>query len=153
GHNVDATGRDFLLDPELTATVDAPGGPPHAVLHTEVRVANAPAAIRFSSAGSAAEDGALSVRGWDFGDGSAAGATDTVEHVFAQPGTYLVTLVVADADGNEGLAQESIRIHDQGLAPIAELHADRTLVEPGEAVAFDGGASLDPDGGDLTVRW
>jgi hypothetical protein len=153
GHNVTIDGRDFLLHPELVVTTDAPGGPPVAVLRTQVRTANAPARIRFSSAGSSDEDGPLASLRWDFGDGTPGVSGAEVEHLYERAGTFLATLVVQDGDGQEALAQQSIRIHEQGQAPLALLAVERTSIAPGEGVAFDGEASHDPDGGALTFHW
>src|SRR5262249_5462618 len=97
GHNVAIDGTDFFLDAELVATADAPGGPPHAVMHTFVRTANAPARIHFSSGGSFDEDGPLAALLWDFGDGTdSPSSVPEIDHVYTAPGTYLATLVVRD---------------------------------------------------------
>jgi len=154
GHNVVLDGEDFLLDPELVATTQLPhGAPPRAVLRAPVRTANVPARIHFSAAGSADVDGPLAALLWDFGDGTSASALSEVDHDYVRVGTYTATLVARDADGNETLAQETIRVHDQGLAPLARLSADATEVPARTPASFDAAQSLDPDGGELTFRW
>jgi PKD repeat protein len=67
---------------------------------------------------------------WDFGDGSPAGAGPNVNHVFATPGDYVVTLTVTEEDG--GLATDTLGVHVE--APAGE---------PVEVVnvVFNGGAA------------
>ncbi|MGH2691880.1 MAG: PKD domain-containing protein, partial [Actinomycetota bacterium] len=52
-------------------------------------------AISADASPSSDEDGALSAFSWDFGDGST-GEGATAQHAYSSPGTYQVTLTVAD---------------------------------------------------------
>jgi PKD repeat protein len=153
GHNATLTGNDFSLHPELSLLVDAPGGPPVAVAHAQVRTANAPARLVFSGARSRDEDGPLAEYAWDFGDGSANASGAEVEHLFTTAGTYTVTLRVRDASGLEALDAVSVRVHAQGSAPRAALGASTNDAAPGARVSFDARGSFDPDGGFVSARW
>lgn len=51
----------------------------------------------FDATASEDTDGTIASHAWDFGDGET-GEGSAVEHVYAQPGTYTVTLVVTDDD-------------------------------------------------------
>jgi heat shock protein HslJ len=94
-----------------------PTDTPEAVqpLPTPVAVINAPdtgqagQAITFDGSGSTASSDIASYM-WDFGDGDT-GEGASVEHAFAQPGFYTVTLTVIDADGQTGSATLELTIN------------------------------------------
>jgi len=158
GRNVALDGEDFLLEAELVLARPGSGGPPRSTLGAQVRTANAPARVRFSSAGSADGDGPLAGLRWDFGDGtslsvSSPGSAVEVEHEYTAPGTYTASLIARDGDGHEALARETIRVHDLGSAPSAALAVDALVAAPGAPVAFDAAGSSDGDGGALFVTW
>jgi|GEM_PF-1156207 len=47
---------------------------------------------------------------WDFGDGTSANQVATPTHVYAQPGTYAVTLTVTDVDGFSAAASRQLAV-------------------------------------------
>jgi plastocyanin len=47
---------------------------------------------------------------WTWGDNTGGGTGDAVTHTFTQPGTYEVTLTVADAAGNTATAKKAITV-------------------------------------------
>jgi len=63
---------------------------------------------------------------WDFGDGSTATGPN-VTHVYAQDGTYTVTLWVEDSDGSNSSVTKAVSVPDTG--PTADF-----TVEPGTSV-------------------
>jgi chitodextrinase len=87
-------------------------------------------------------DGTVVGWAWSFGDG--AGASDAVAvHAYATPGTYTVTLTVTDDGGLT--ASDTATVSVANRPPVAAAGPDRTA-EVGQALAFDGSGSSDPDG-------
>ncbi len=84
----------------------APGGiaivpdqPPRAAFATE-RVEKQGQLLRFDAASSTDPDGQIAIYSWDFGDGqSESGPSGQVEHTYARPGSYEVSLTVTDTQG------------------------------------------------------
>ncbi len=89
---------------------------------------------------------------WAFGDGNTATGA-SVEHQFAKAGTYAVTLTVDDGTGvANGVSSDQIEVF-VNAAPIArDLTIPETLV-PGAAGVFDATGTIDPEGGNVAVRW
>lgn len=54
---------------------------------------------------------------WTFGDGTSAQTANPGFHTFANPGEYLVTLLVVDAAGLRGYAYEKVTVAPKTLAP------------------------------------
>jgi hypothetical protein len=74
---------------------------------------------------------------WDFGDGDTAFG-QTVQHIFGDPGTYLVTLAVIDTLGRTNSVSKSVTI-GPGTAPtVVEIIASPTTPDVGQAVNFNG---------------
>jgi PKD repeat protein len=48
---------------------------------------------------------------WDLGDGPPV-VGETVEHRYAEPGTYRVTLLVWDSTGRAARAEHTLEIHE-----------------------------------------
>ncbi len=96
-------------------------------------------------------DGAIVSYAWDLGDGTTDVAS-TLEHTYANPGRYEVTLSVQD-DGNaiNSVASESLIVVVNG-APVASAGTDRRAAIA-EVIEFDGSASVDPDGRITEYSW
>ncbi len=96
-----------LASPKTPAAVDlfkangvvvSPNQAP--VAHFEAMVAPAGSAVSFDAGGATDSDGSITRYDWDFGDGNTlANGGPQVSHVYAQPGTYEVRLVVTDNEG------------------------------------------------------
>ena len=70
----------------------------------------APLTVTFSSAGSLDPEGSILTYEWAFGDGNASDSANP-SHTYTEPGDYVATLVVLDAEGNVSEpAQVSIRV-------------------------------------------
>ena len=102
--------------------------------------------VDFDGAASQDPDGTVDAWSWDFGDGQ----TDTtsgaaVSHQFAVSGTYQVSLVVTDNDGNSSdPATKQVTVTDR--PPVADFGFTPPAPLTAEDVDFDGAASQDPDG-------
>lgn len=102
--DLDATG---LASPKAPAAVDlvkavgvvvSPNQAP--VARFEVAVAPAGSAVAFDARTASDPDGSITRYDWDFGDGTTLpNGGPQVGHVYAQPGTYEVKLVVTDNEG------------------------------------------------------
>ena len=127
-------------------------GPPVAVLGADQTSGYAPLSVVFDGAGSSDPDAGDSVVSYtfDFDDGSdpvtRVGAT-WVQHVFADPGEYVVTLVVRDESGVASTpATLTINVGPVNRAPIARASADKLSGNAPLAVTFNASASSDTDG-------
>ena len=106
--------------------------------------------VQFDGSASGDADDSISVYAWDFGDGQA-GDGPTPTHVYAEPGTYDVTLVVTDASETiRNTAEDAMQVV-VNARPIADAGPD-LVAAPGETLTFQGTRSLDPDGDDRRVR-
>ncbi len=86
---------------------------------------------------------------WTFGDGGSFGGALTPTHVYSEPGSFLVTLVVTDDDG--GVGSDSLTVTVLNLPPTASAGGPYTGTA-GVPVTLTGTGS-DPGGGVLTYTW
>jgi len=70
--------------------------------------------IVFDASKSEDKDGWIDDYRWDFGDGTS-GSTSSPGKSYAQPGEYLVRLVVTDNDGLVGTATSIVKVKDKGV--------------------------------------
>lgn len=94
--------------------------------------------VSFDGSESTDSDGIVAVYRWDFGDGES-GTGAMVSHAYGAPGTYSVTLVVADNGGLTGLARKEITLSSLPVQP--------TAVPRDSGVAEVGGAAVSGSGG------
>jgi PKD repeat protein len=88
---------------------------------------------------------------WNFGDGTP-GSTGTLEptHVYADNGTYTVTLTVTDDDAAS--TSDTLNVTVENLAPIVDAGEDQTANE-GDIVSF-AGSFTDPGTADThLIEW
>ena len=97
---------------------------------------------------------------WDFGDEST-DTGDVVSHIFANPGSFDVTLTATDAAGNSATHTMSVDVNDVTV-PSAEFNWSYTnesggmvsnAALEGEPTLFDAGGSSDNSNGALTYTW
>ncbi|MGB6301566.1 MAG: PKD domain-containing protein, partial [Rivularia sp. (in: cyanobacteria)] len=86
---------------------------------------------------------------WDFGDGSTTVEGETVNHQFADNGTYTVTLTVENAGGS---TQQTFTVNVDNVSPVVEA-LDNQITLQGTTVNFDG-SFTDPGILDThTIEW
>ena len=86
--------------------------------------------ITFDGSASTDPDNNIDTYAWDFGDDNT-GSGATVEHTYANGGTYTVTLTVTDSDGVSSSASTTVTVAH--VAPTATLNAPATVIEGSSA--------------------
>jgi PKD repeat protein len=114
-----AFGVDGRYNISLAVTDDA-GSTSYAVTAVDVDRNDLPVAVfavvqsdrtvTLDASASFDPDGVIVDYLWDFGDGANATGDSLVMHSFAEPGTYVVTLVVTDAVGAQGTVAQTVTI-------------------------------------------
>ncbi|QIS94692.1 PKD domain-containing protein [Nitratireductor mangrovi] len=111
--------------------------------------------VVFDAARSSDPGGSILGYTWDLGDGNRSSGIKA-RHVYQFPGTYRVSLTVADDGPVEPLsAQDSVEITVRprpNQPPVADAGQSMTATR-GEILRFDGSASADPDGNILDYAW
>jgi PKD repeat protein len=106
--------------------------------------------LAFDGSASSDPGGTIVSYEWNFGDGSQ-GTGATPSHIYANPGSYTVTLTVTD---NEGKIAEVSHLVDVAEAPpLASFSVTTPSPTAGQSVAFDGSASSGPDGPVTAYEW
>lgn len=107
--------------------------------------------VTFSAAESAGDEQVRLRYEWDFGDGNTASG-ETVQNLYAKPGTYTVTLTVDDGLGLPNSRQTTRSDLKVNANPTASF-TNPALVAPGQSILLDGSASQDPDGEIRRFEW
>lgn len=120
----------------------------------------------FEADGSASFDrpggGAVASYTWSWGDNTANSTGAKATHTYANPGTYTISLTVADSETppNTNTATKSVVVAaapqpgDDNRPPTAIILVSPSEGVPGTTFTFDGRNSSDPDEGDtLTYQW
>jgi PKD repeat protein len=137
----DATTANIEIVPQIPV---ADAGGPYA--GKEGREVNFDGSASFDPDG-----GAITAYAWDFGDGSTGiGATPT--HVYAAAGSYSVSLIVTDDEGDQSDPASTTAVIDPDEAPTA-VSGGPYAGTVNEAVNFDGSGSFDPDGTVVGYAW
>jgi PKD repeat protein len=114
------------------------------------RVVHTGEVVTFDASGSYDPDGSIASYFWDFGDGSnATGAT--VDHVYADDGSYTVTLTITDDDG--AAASLSAVLTVLNTPPLAVFTDNATMPLTREVIQFNASGSSDPDGSVRSYVW
>lgn len=111
--------------------------------------------VTFSGAASSDPDGTISSFAWDFGDGTQGSGVSPIK-TYSTAGVYVVTLVVTDNSGAKSTDTFTMTIHNiikQNQPPLANSTPVTTSATVGQAIAFSGSASLDPDGTVVSYSW
>jgi len=106
--------------------------------------------IYFNASASYDPDGYIVSYFWDFGD-ETNGNGVTIEHAYADNGTYTVTLTLTDNDGATATATAIKTISNR--PPIVFFTENATTVYVGEVIYFNASGSYDPDGMIVNYYW
>ncbi len=87
---------------------------------------------------------------WDFGDGSSATGSTSVQHAYADNGSYTVTFTASDDDGATSSASTVIEVSN--LAPVIDSTAVATSGDEGESIVLSATAS-DVPGDSVSYTW
>ncbi|RKY56438.1 MAG: hypothetical protein DRP96_11255 [Candidatus Neomarinimicrobiota bacterium] len=107
--------------------------------------------VTFDAGGSTDSDDEIIEYKWDFGDGQT-GSGRKIDHVYASPGTYQVTLTVKDASGTKTAVQSQTVAITINNPPVADAGREQ-IVAIGEKVRLRGGFSSDSDGKIVSYKW
>jgi PKD repeat protein len=92
-----------------TSTVVTVDGPPTAAFTITPNPVSAGDSVRFNATGSGHPPGVSAGYAWAFGDGGTASGP-VVSHTYASPGSYGVTLIVLDDDGQSAMVIEHVTV-------------------------------------------
>jgi PKD repeat protein len=106
--------------------------------------------IYFNASASNDPDGSITSYFWSFGDGANATGV-TVNHAYADNGTYTVTLTVTDNDGVSSSSHATKTVLNR--PPVVSFIKSATSVFTGVVVNFNASGSFDPDGVIVGYFW
>ncbi len=140
---------NYEWDPDTGSCILSDTFAPTGVSSPRTEVTTVGEILSFDGGGST-DDVGVAEWMWDFGDGT--GATGkTVDKTYHVPGSYIVSLVVRDAGGNEGTNEASFTrvtvlptrtpFEVNGTAPVAFLAVDEDVIEAGDEVLADASGS------------
>jgi len=133
-----------------TATKTVVNRPPVALFTESSTTAYTGEAIYFNASSSYDPDGVIVSYFWTFGDGTNATGV-TVNHAYAENGTYTVTLTVTDDQGATATATATKTVLNR--PPVASFTESATTVYTYEAITFNATSSYDPDGSIVSYTW
>ena len=128
-----------------TVRLETNPAPPHGV---------PPFVVEFNSDNST-DDGVITQRAWDFGDGSETNHDIAPVHTYLNAGEYTARLTLTDDDGMQASRTVTVTVTEE---PVAVIAVDRDYADRAPArFVFDASASYDPDMTDgdeaLTYYW
>lgn len=124
-------------------------------------VLNQPFTVDASASFDRPTGGQISSYTWNFGDGTTATGR-IATHTYTRPGTFRITLVVADGETppNTGSRTQTVIIVGDGTQPpptnrppIASFVISPTTAGIGSEIRFDARGSTDPDGDPISYSW
>lgn len=99
------------------------------------------------------EGGSIVSYDWDLGDGNTSNQVTINDHVYAQAGSYEVTLTVTDNDGLSDSASTSVQVTTDLPSAVITVENPAASYGIGEVVYFNGLGSSDPDGTIDLYQW
>jgi len=143
------TDDDGAID-TANSTKNVLNRPPAAIFTESAETVFTGEPICFNASQSFDPDGTITSYFWDFGDGTNATGI-TVDHAYADNGTYTVVLTVEDNDGAVASTSTTETVLNQ--PPIASFTETATTVYTGEIIQFDASSSYDSDGTVVSYFW
>jgi PKD repeat protein len=107
--------------------------------------------LTFDGSSSTPGSGQIVNFAWSFGDGTNASGP-VVTHVYAQPGTYTVSLNVTNSSNLSANATQTIYINQAAQPPTAVINAPSQGTE-GQPISFDGTHSIAGSGQIVRYDW
>lgn len=120
-YNQELNGGHYLLQREWSDAAEgcvAHAPIPTASFSIEASPATTGEPVAFDSSASTPGAGLLDYYHWEFGDGSSATGSARIEHTYANPGTYTVTLVVGNNSGAGVSASRQVTIEAPAPPPV-----------------------------------
>ncbi|MHB8054336.1 MAG: PKD domain-containing protein [Candidatus Aminicenantales bacterium] len=111
---------------------------------------SAPLGVNFDASASHDQDGTIAGYSWSFGDGKK-DSGKVAFHTFAKPGTYDIVLTVVDDDGAADTVTHEVEAINK--PPVAGFTINPSTGIVPVHIAFDAGASYDPDGTIVLYDW
>ncbi len=110
--------------------------------------------VQLDDTGATDKDGVIVRWDWDFGDGTTApNAGSAVSHVYAQPGSFTVTVTVTDDDGARSTCTVAlVDVVTPNQSPVCDANGPYPC-NLGDSITFDGTGSFDPDGMIVRYDW
>ncbi len=133
--------HDIRIEGQPTAIIDAP---------SQGQVGQ-PITFRGRISFNASSASSIARFAWNFGDGTSADG-QTVSHVYAQPGSFVVSLTVTDRRGQSDTATQAIAISQAFQAPTAVIRATSQGTS-GQPITFDGSGSTPGSGQIVNYAW
>ena len=150
-------GYNYATDSIIIYVIKPENHPPNAeiVSPSSDQVFEVDTQVYFDGTNSSDPDGDILIYNWDFGDGNS-GTGATTSHVYTEPGTFIVTLVVNDGELTDS---DTVRIliTNQSLnqPPVAVINEPQNgdNFTRDEEIMFNGSGSSDPDDDELNFTW
>lgn len=129
------------LAPILYVTYQTTGTPPSAVASATPTSGTASLAVSFTGSNST-DDGSIASYAWDFGDSNSSSTADP-SHTYTTTGSFSVSLIVTDNEGDKDTASLTIEVNSGVNPPTAVASATPTSGTAALAVSFTGSNSTD----------
>lgn len=113
----------------------------------------APLPVSFDASGSTTPNVAITLYGWDFGDGATESGVITTTHTYSSPGSYTVTLTITDTAGETANSTKTITVAAENVAPSAGFSYSPDPAKAPATISFDAAQSDDPDGTITAYSW
>lgn len=143
---------------EREITVGAAKGIPKAAIETDPASlgatisGEAPFTVVFDASGTTDADNNIVDYEWDFnGDGVVDKYGAVVSYTFEQKGNYTASVMVIDADDNQGKAEISVKVAQQGMT--ASIKTDKVDGNVPLTVSFDASGSSYQGGNITSYKW